>query len=208
MLSMADTGVGLDPESKEHIFEPFYTTKKTGQGTGLGLAIVYGIVKSHGGFISCRSVAGKGTTFEIFLPAIEEAILPAPEERDLNLFHGSETVLLVEDEESVQDLGRRILERFGYTVITAGNGVEALDIFRSERAKIELVILDLIMPEMDGIACFRYLRELDPDLKIIITSGYNPDQKTKDSLTKKADGFVSKPFDMGQMLKVVQQVLE
>ena len=208
MLSMTDTGVGIDPESQEHIFEPFYTTKATGKGTGLGLAIVYGIVKSHGGFITCRSEAGEGTTFEIFLPALEDAVLPVPEERSLNLFHGSETILLIEDEVPIQDLGRRILERFGYTVLAAANGVEALDIFQRERSKIDLVILDLIMPEMDGITCFKHLRELEPDVKIVITSGYNPDQKTKDSLVKQADGFISKPFEMGQMLTVVQQVID
>ncbi|MBM3298647.1 MAG: PAS domain S-box protein, partial [Deltaproteobacteria bacterium] len=153
LLSVSDTGYGMDKETLDHIFEPFFTTKEAGKGTGLGLAMVYGIVKEHDGYITCYSEPGRGTTFKIYLPV-------AKIERDLDVTttskipaFGTETILLVDDEEFIRDLGKRILERFGYTVLTAADGKEALNLYEEEREKISLVILDLIMPKMGGKEC-------------------------------------------------------
>ena len=154
LLRVSDTGHGMDKETLDHIFEPFFTTKEAGKGTGLGLAMVYGIVTQHGGQIRCYSEPGHGTTFKIYLPALvaeKEPLETAT--REAMPRGGTETILLVDDEEFVRDLGKRILERSGYTVLTAANGKEALDLYKRERGNISLVILDLIMPEMGGKQC-------------------------------------------------------
>ena len=160
MLSVSDTGHGMTKETIEHIFEPFYTTKELGRGTGLGLSMVYGIVRQHDGYISCYSEVGQGTTFTIYFPAIESQLEPDSEDSGEMPAFGTETVLLVDDEELVRDLGVRILRKVGYTVLTAHNGKEALDLFKKERSQISLVILDLIMPEMDGVALLKAVKKI------------------------------------------------
>ncbi len=208
MLSVSDTGHGMDHETLNHIFEPFYTTKETGKGTGLGLAMVYGIVKQHGGYIIGYSEPRMGTTFKIYLPVIPTEKKPETPTKKLILSRGTETVLLVDDEEMVSDLGKRILERFGYTVLTAANGKEALDLYEKERNKISLVILDLIMPEMGGRQCLEELLKIDPPVKVLIASGYSAVGETKKTIESGAMGFVGKPYDIGQMLQAVRQVLD
>ena len=208
MLSVSDTGHGMDHETLNHIFEPFYTTKETGKGTGLGLAMVYGIVKQHDGYITCYSEPGMGTTFKIYLPVIPtEAKSETPTEKPI-LPRGTETILLVDDEEMIRELGKRILERSGYTVLTAANGKEALNLYRKQGSEISLVILDLIMPEMGGKQCLEELLKIDPQVKVLIASGYSGGGETKKTIETGARGFVGKPYDMRQMLQAVRQVLD
>ena len=208
LLRVSDTGSGMDKETLEHIFEPFYTTKGLGQGTGLGLAMVFGIVKQHQGFINCYSEVGHGTTFKIYLPGII-----AETQTDLPVVisiqqGGTETILLVDDEEFIRDLGKRILSKVGYTVLTAYNGKEALEIYRSNKGNISLVMLDLIMPEMGGKPCIEELLKIDPDVKILVASGYSADGPTKEALSNGAKGFVAKPFDMRQVLEMVRKTID
>jgi len=208
LLEVSDTGLGMDEETTHHIFEPFFTTKETGRGTGLGLAMVYGIVKQHNGHISVYSEVGHGTTFKIYLPAI-----PADEEPDAEVTgvmpaFGTETVLLVDDEEFVRELGARILAKHGYTVLQAVNGREALDLFKKERSQISLVILDLIMPEMGGTECLKELLKIDPQVKVLIASGYSGDASVKEIIQMGAKGFVTKPFRVKELLRDVRKVLD
>ncbi|MGO9571019.1 MAG: PAS domain S-box protein [Desulfomonilaceae bacterium] len=207
-LTITDTGTGMDKETLEHIFEPFYTTKGLGEGTGLGLAMVHGIVRQHGGHIRCYSEPGHGATFKIYFPAMvsdevkeEEAVRKMPR-------GGSETILLVDDEELIRDLGARNLTKAGYKVITASDGKEALQVYQERSHDIDLVILDLIMPEMGGKQCLEGLLSLNPSAKVIIASGYSADGPTKDALAAGAKGFVNKPYDIRQVLGVVREVLD
>ncbi len=208
LLTVTDTGSGMDKETLEHIFEPFYTTKGVGEGTGLGLAMVHGIVKQHGGHITCYSEPGEGTAFKIYLPALishekekEEKALPMPRV-------GSETILLVEDEEDIRNLGSRILERGGYKVITAANGKEALDVYQQQGRDIGLVLLDLMMPEMGGEQCLGELLNIDPKVKVLIASGFSANGPSKDALQAGAKGFVNKPYNIRQVLEAVRKVLD
>lgn len=208
MLSVSDTGKGMDKEIVQHIFEPFFTTKRPGEGTGLGLAMVYGIVKQHGGHIMCYSELLQGTVFKVYFPAIVRdekptESVPRPLPRG-----GSETILLVDDEELVRDLGVRILTKAGYTVITASDGRKALELYETNRQEISLVILDLIMPHMGGKKCLDELLGLDPAVKVVIASGYSADAPTKEALKSGAKGFVNKPYDIRQVLDVVREVLD
>ena len=208
-LTVSDTGHGMDKETLEHIFEPFYTTKETGKGTGLGLATVYGIVKSHNGHIVCYSELGVGTTFKIYLPAMESTEgTGRAEEQIMAPQGGFETVLLVDDDKPIRTLGTEILENFGYTVLTATDGESALDLYREKQEKIDLVILDLIMPGMGGKRCLVELLKINPGVKVAIASGYSPDGPTKEILKNGAKGFINKPYDLRQMLKVVREVLD
>ena len=200
LLAVSDTGHGMDKATIDHIFEPFYTTKELGRGTGLGLAMVYGIVKQHGGFINCYSEVEHGTTFNVYFPAIESQVELDVDKTGVMPAFGTETILLVDDEEFVRDLGARILSKAGYNVLTATNGREALDLFEKERTQISLVILDLIMPEMGGKECLKELRKIDPQLKVLIASGLSADPSTKESVEMGARGFVSKPFRFKELL--------
>jgi CheY-like chemotaxis protein len=207
LLRISDTGEGMDEETLEHVFEPFYTTKGVGEGTGLGLAMVYGIVKNHGGYIWCSSEIGGGTTFEIYLPAIERQIENSRKELEEKLQGGTEKILLVDDDKYIQDLGKQILTRFGYTVFTATDGESALSIYHKEKDHIDLVILDLIMPGMGGKRCLDELVKLDPHVKVLIASGYISDGSTKEKLKNGATDFISKPYEMRRMLQVVRETL-
>ena len=165
LLTVSDTGHGMDKEVLEHIFEPFYTTKGPGEGTGLGLAMVFGIVKSHKGHITCYSEPGTGTTFKIYLPAIVQEIEQDVAATQQMPAFGTETILLVDDEKSIRKLGEQMLRMAGYRVLTATNGREALEVYRSNQDRIALVILDLIMPEMGGKQCLEELLKIDPKVK-------------------------------------------
>jgi two-component system cell cycle sensor histidine kinase/response regulator CckA len=208
LLSVSDTGYGMDKETLDHIFEPFYTTKEVGKGTGLGLSMVYGIVHQHGGHITCYSEPGKGTTFKIYFPAVEMEMNSDVAATGIMPAFGTETILLVDDEDLVRDLGKRVLERSGYTVLTAANGKEALELYKKERDKISLVILDLIMPEMGGKQCLEELLKIDPKARVLIASGYSAEGEAKGALGKGARGFVGKPYNMKGMLRSVREVLD
>jgi two-component system cell cycle sensor histidine kinase/response regulator CckA len=208
LLMVTDTGSGMDKETVERIFEPFYTTKSVGEGTGLGLAMVHGIVKQHGGHVRCYSEPGHGTTFKIYIPALTSG----EEEQETTVSKttrgGSETILLVDDEELIRDLGSRILARAGYKVFVAANGKEALELYQTYHNEIALVLLDLIMPEMGGEQCLKGLLSINPSAKVVIASGYSASGLTKDALADRAKGFVNKPYDTRQALAVIREVLD
>ena len=209
LLSFSDTGCGMDKETVEHIFEPFYTTKETGKGTGLGLAMVYGIVKSHDGYIMCYSEPGKGTTFKIYFPAIEESVVSGglSVDREKEMQGGNETILLVDDEKAILDMGKNMLERFGYTVIKAESGEKAIEIYKAQKERIDLVILDLGMPGMGGHKCLKELLKIDSRIKVIIASGYSEIGKVKETVESGASGFIGKPYQLADMLKKVREAL-
>jgi nitrogen-specific signal transduction histidine kinase/ActR/RegA family two-component response regulator len=208
LMSVSDTGHGMDKETLNHIFEPFFTTKGIGQGTGLGLAVVFGIVEQHGGHITCYSELGQGTTFRIYLPVIHnETKGETPTDMPV-LPRGTETILLVDDEEMITDVGKRILERSGYSVLTAADGKKALKLYRNLRDKISLVILDLIMPEMGGKTCLEGLLKIDPQVKVLVASGSATERQSKVAIETGARGFIGKPYDMRQLLEAVREVLD
>ena len=212
LLSMADTGHGMERETLEHIFDPFYTTKEVGKGTGLGLAIVYGIVKNHEGYVMCYSRPGSGTSFRIYLPV--SAAATDLEETGESLVSkspargGDETILLVDDEEFIRELGVDVLGQAGYRIIPASNGEQALEVYRKEQAHIDLIILDLIMPGMGGSKCLAELLKISPKARVLIASGYSPDASTKGALEAGAAGFINKPYENKQLLDLVRKVLD
>jgi len=231
MVEVTDTGSGIPPEIIDKIFEPFFSTKEVGKGTGLGLSTVYGIVKQTGGFVYPESFTGKGTTFRIFLPrhvpSAEEvaAALPPSEaagvvDSDTILpvgatiapratadMTGQGTILLVEDEEGLRALNARGLTSRGYTVIEAGNGVEAMEMMERQGGKIDLVVSDVVMPEMDGPTLLRELRTRYPDLKVIFVSGYAEDAFKKNLPDGESFNFLAKPFSLKQLVETVKQTL-
>lgn len=208
LLTVSDTGQGMEKEILDRIFEPFFTTKDRGEGTGLGLSMVFGIVKSHEGHVTCHSKPGAGTVFKLYFPAVDMEITWDPEITMQMPSFGTETILLVDDEVAIRDLGKEVLTAVGYRVITAGTGREALDIYTKAQDEISLVILDLIMPEMGGKQCLEELLKINPTLKILIASGLSPGISTEESLASGARGFVSKPYNMKQLLRAVRHALD
>lgn len=208
LVSVSDTGHGMDRETLFRIFEPFFTTKEVGKGTGLGLSSAYGIIKQHDGYISCYSEPNHGTTFKIYLPAID----PQPESEgtptETGIQGGTERILLVDDEEMLRDLGRDALADWGYHILTAADGREALEIYRKEREEISLIILDLIMPEMDGRRCLAEILKIDPHAKVLIVSGYAENGPIPEAQLVGARGFVEKPYDMRKLLQIVREILD
>ena len=209
-LTISDTGQGMDADTLEHIFEPFYTTKEVGKGTGLGLASVYGIVKGHGGHAICSSQPGSGATFDIFLPALGPEVVPDPASLDdaTLLPRGDETILLVDDEEALRTLGSSMLRGQGYQVMTAANGEEALRVFGPQGSPVDLVLMDLGMPGMGGLKCLRAILTLDPMAKVVIASGYSAEGQVKEALQEGATGYVAKPFRRAELLTTVRKVLD
>ncbi|MBA4369542.1 MAG: hypothetical protein C0403_18095 [Desulfobacterium sp.] len=208
-LSVSDTGHGMDKKTRECIFDPFFTTKDLGKGTGLGLAVVYGIITAHNGYIFCKSEPGIGTTFEIFLPAIEYAeIADLERKKAVAPTEGKETILTVDDEDGVIRILKRILNHLGYNTIPANSGEKALEIYKEKQEEIDLVILDLGMPGMGGHQCLAKLIELDPDVKVIIASGYSAEGLIKDTLKQGALGYVVKPFTRDEISKMIREVLD
>jgi two-component system cell cycle sensor histidine kinase/response regulator CckA len=216
LIEVEDTGTGMTPEVMAKIFEPFFSTKDVGKGTGLGLSTVYGIVKQTGGYIFADSTPGKGTTFRVYLPrhipepetAADRAgtqSQPKPERsRDLS---GTGRVLLVEDEDSVRNFAVRALKRQGYEVLEATTGVEALEIFAAETQPIDIIVSDVVMPEMDGPTMLTEMRKSRPDLKVIFVSGY-PDDRFKTGLDPDAHyAFLAKPFSLPQLAAKVKEEL-
>ncbi len=205
-ISVSDTGVGIDKETRERIFEPFFTTKEMGRGTGLGLASVYGIIKSHGGYIDVDSEKEKGTTFTIYLPASEkeavrEKVVPA------EMLKGTGTILFIDDEKMILDVGCELLEELGYTVLSALSGQEALDIFQRNSNKIDLVIMDMIMPGMGGGETFDRLRKINPNVKVLLSSGYSIDGQATKILRRGCDGFIQKPFNLNQLAEKIGKIM-
>jgi len=215
LIEVEDTGTGMRPEVAAKVFEPFFTTKDVGKGTGLGLATVYGIVKQTGGYIFCESAPGKGTTFRIYLPrhvpTAEDALVKDVSEkkkkepaRDLS---GTGRVLLVEDEDNLRSMAARALTRQGYQVIEASTGLEALEVMEREQGKIDLVLSDVIMPEMDGPTMLREMRKSKPDIRIVFMSGYPSDAFQKGLGTDEDFAFLQKPFALPQLAQKVKEEL-
>jgi two-component system cell cycle sensor histidine kinase/response regulator CckA len=206
-LSVRDTGSGMDNTTKEKIFDPFFTTKQRGRGTGLGLAASYGIIKNHGGIINVQSEMGRGTTFNIYLPTSEKIVL-IEEQSGEDAKAGSGLVLLVDDEDMIIRVGRQMLEALGYQVIEARSGNEAVEVYRKSQARIHAIILDVIMPDMDGSETFDLLKEINPDAKVLLASGYSIDGKAGEILARGCDGFIQKPFDLNNLSTAISEIMD
>lgn len=206
-ISVMDTGTGMDEATCRKVFDPFFSTKDTGRGSGLGLASVYGIIQNHGGLIQVSSEKGEGTTFEIYLPAskgqVEEESLKSAQAQ---IEYGRGTVLLVDDEEMILEVGRMMLEKLGYRVLTAGSGRDAVDLYRKEREEIDLIVLDMIMPGMGGGETYDQLKAIDPDVAVLLSSGYSIDGQAKEILDRGCSGFIQKPFAMDELSRKVKGV--
>ncbi len=210
-LSVSDSGEGISPAVRERIFEPFFTTKEVGKGTGLGLSSAFGIVKSHGGHIHCYSEPGQGAAFHIYLPVHQdqsEAQPPQPTAPAEPVLEGRETVLLVDDEESLRRFGARTLEDRGYRVLTAESGEQAVEVFRDQGRDLDLVVMDLGMPGMGGRQALRRILALDPRARVVIASGYAANAQVKEALDAGAVGYVAKPFRQADLLATVRRALD
>jgi two-component system, cell cycle sensor histidine kinase and response regulator CckA len=208
LLSVSDTGAGMDKETQSRIFEPFFTTKEKGKGTGLGLSTVYGIVKQSGGFIFAHSEMGQGTNFRIYLPRVEDAAEHnGPVKSVAQAAGGSETVLLVEDEESVRQLVRDTLASKGYHVIEAPNGEAGLKISHEHRGNIEVLITDVVMPGMGGRELAKRVAAERPDIKVLFLSGYTEDAIIHEGVLEPGTAFLQKPFTLQMLSRKVREVL-
>jgi PAS domain S-box-containing protein len=206
-LSVVDTGIGMEEAVQKRIFEPFFTTKERGPSTGLGLASAYGIIKNHGGHINVYSAKDRGTTFNIYLPASDKALAKeTPPVRGGG--RGRETILLVDDEDISIEVGEEILLALGYRVITARNGREALAAYRSNVAAIDLVILDMVMPDMGGGPLYDELKQINPDIKVLLSSGYSISGEASEILARGCNDFIQKPFDLKQLSAKMRHILD
>jgi two-component system cell cycle sensor histidine kinase/response regulator CckA len=208
LLTVSDTGVGMDPATIEHIFEPFFTTKEVGKGTGLGLATVFGIVKQHDGFINVYSEPGKGTTFRVYLPSDSGAAEPFKTEAHERPQKGTETVLLAEDHEGLRELGQETLEALGYHVILATDGVEAVALFKSNVARIDAVVVDVVMPGMSGPDAYAEMCTIRPGLGVVFATGYTAEAASLTSLVAKGASVLHKPYTATSLSKAIRDVLE
>ncbi|UCF84557.1 MAG: response regulator [Desulfobacteraceae bacterium] len=206
-LEVTDTGTGMDRGTQQRIFEPFFTTKEMGKGTGLGLASVYGIVKGHGGYLDVASEPGQGTTFSIYLPASEKHT-DVQAEPDSQIETSSGTILMVDDEEIILNVGSKILEKLGYRVLQATSGKKALEVYEAEKDGIDLVILDMVMPGMGGGETFDRIMAIEPQAKVLLSSGYSLDGEATDILKRGCKGFVQKPFKFKDLSLRIKAILE
>jgi PAS domain S-box-containing protein len=207
LLAVKDTGIGMDQKTMERIFDPFFTTKELGRGTGLGLASVYGIVKGHGGYIDVESEQGKGATFKIYLPASSKDVQETVRTSD-QIMRGTETILLVDDEAMVLETGQNLLKAMGYRTFTARSGEEALQVYETYRDSIDLVILDLVMPHQGGGEVFDRLKEMDREVKVLLSSGYCINGEAMKILDRGCRGFIQKPFDLMQFSQSLRTILD
>jgi PAS domain S-box-containing protein len=205
-LSITDTGMGMDAATRKRIFDPFFTTKGMGRGSGLGLASVYGIIKQHNGYIEVESEKGKGTSFYIYLPASEK-LIPKKVLAQQDIVRGHETVLFVDDEQMVLDVSKDILKSIGYKVLTASGGEEALKIYDQNKNQISLVILDMIMPGMDGGKTYSHLKRLNPQIKVLLSSGYSINEEVTAIMEKGCNGFIQKPFNVKEIAIKIREIL-
>jgi two-component system cell cycle sensor histidine kinase/response regulator CckA len=206
-ITIEDTGVGMDEKIQQRIFDPFFTTKEMGRGTGLGLASVYGIIKNHEGFINVYSKKGKGARFEINLPASGKLVLNKEKARE-EFVRGKETVLLVDDEDMIIDVAQRMLDKLGYKVFTARDGKEAVEVFRKHKEKIDVIVLDMIMPKMSGGEAFDQMKKIVPDIKVLLSSGYSINGQASEILNRGCNGFIQKPFNLQNLSKSLRTILE
>jgi two-component system, cell cycle sensor histidine kinase and response regulator CckA len=206
-ISVTDTGAGMDKETLERIFEPFFTTKEMGRGTGLGLATVYGIIKNHGGFVNVYSEKGHGTTFNQYLPASDKQVSEEPEPIE-NLLEGKETILLVDDEELIIETVKELLTNIGYDTLVALGGRDAIAVYEKNKDHIHMVILDLIMPDMGGGAVYDRLKEIKPDVKVLLSSGYSIGGAAQEMLDRGCNDFIQKPFNLSRLSQKIRKLLD
>jgi CheY-like chemotaxis protein len=208
LIAVTDSGAGMSREVKEKLFEPFFTTKEKGKGTGLGLPSVYGIVKQSGGFVWVYSEPGRGTTFKVYLPRADEPSTGVIRTPTRNRRVGEETILLVEDDEEVRTVATRILRNNGYRVLEAANGAEALRVCNAERVAVDLIVTDIVMPEMGGTELAERVRESQPDARFLFTSGYTEDAAVRQTLLDPGEAFIEKPFTPTSLAQKARQVLD
>ena len=207
VITVTDTGHGMDEKTRQRVFEPFFTTREVGKGTGLGLSMVYGIIKQHNGYINCYSEPGRGTIFRIYLPLIEKETEKAKAEEHIALSGGTETILLAEDEEEVRKLMKLVLEEAGYKVIEAVDGKEAIEKFGENKDSINLLLLDMIMPKINGKGVYEEAKKIKPDVKALFSSGYPADFIHKKGILEEGLNFISKPASPHELLKMIREVL-
>ncbi len=209
VIKIIDNGSGMDGETLNHIFEPFYTTKDEGKGTGLGLSVIHGIITAHKGMINVYSELGKGTEFKIYLPLSEKVhIKDITNSKTSENYFGNEGILLVDDEEIIRSMGTALLEDLGYTVYTADNGASALEVYKENRKKIAVVVLDVVMPIMGGMECLKKLKILNPELKVIIASGFSRSDTSSDFKKNGAEDFIDKPYRQITLAEAIKKALQ
>jgi CheY-like chemotaxis protein len=206
-LSMSDTGVGMTLEVRERIFEPFFTTKPQGEGTGMGLAMVYGIVKNHDGAVVVQSTPGQGTTFNIYLPLAGRSVRISDTQKLESIPHGSGRILVVDDEETVRTIVSEMLTILGYQVACACDGREAVEHYREHADETDLVLLDMTMPVVDGLQCFKELKEFDPNVKAVIATGHALDGVAQETMDAGALRFIHKPFMMAELAETLTKAM-
>jgi len=206
-ISVADTGIGMDRAIQEKIFDPFFSTKEPGTGTGLGLASAYGIIKNHGGFINVHSEKNHGSTFNLYLPVSEKEIVEKME-LEGDMVNGFETILFVDDEEMIIEVIEDLFDRLGYKVLIAGGGKEAIEIYGKNKERIDMVVLDMIMPDMSGAETYDRLKEINPGIKVLLSSGYSIDGQAADILDRGCSGFIQKPFKMKELSQKLRNILD
>jgi two-component system cell cycle sensor histidine kinase/response regulator CckA len=207
LLTVTDTGMGMDRKTMERIFDPFFTTKEMGRGTGLGLASAYGIIKGHGGYIDADSKKGQGSTFSIYLPGSEKRVRKTVKTPKRFIEEGR-TVLLVDDEEVILEVGRELLEAMGYGVLIAKDGKKAIDVYRQNRDEIDIVLLDMVMPNMSGGEAYDRMKEINPDIKVLLSSGFSIHGEASKILERGCNGFIQKPFTMKDLSGKIRDILE
>jgi signal transduction histidine kinase/CheY-like chemotaxis protein len=207
-ISVTDTGVGMDEEIQKRIFDPFFTTKEKGRGTGLGLASAYSIIKNHEGAIDVYSKINEGTTFHIYLPASEKKFVKAERELPAEILQGEETLLFVDDEDMIIDVGKPMLEKMGYKVFIAHDGKEAIEVYNKNKGDIDMVVLDMIMPDMGGSEAYDRLKQINPSIKVLLSSGYSIDGLASEILKRGCDGFIQKPFHMKELSQKLREILD
>jgi len=207
-FSVSDSGEGIPKDLQKRIFDPFFTTKKQGKGTGMGLAITYGIVKSHGGTITVQSELNQGTSFQVYLPLSQKAFRESESQLPSESIPGTGKILLIDDEELVLHAAEKLLNQLGYEVVTVGNGREAIEFYKKQYQEIDLVIIDLVMPQISGQECFHELKAINPNIKAILTSGLGFDKEDQNSSHQGIIGFLKKPFQINHLSHVIAKVLD
>jgi CheY-like chemotaxis protein len=207
-ITVTDNGVGMDTKTMQRIYDPFFTTKERGRGTGLGLASAYGIIKNHLGFIKASSKPNQGTTFSIFLPATDKTLEIQPPEPSEELTNGSGTILLIDDEEIVIESVGGMIEHLGYHLIVARSGKEAIQTYDTRGTDIDLVVLDMIMPDMNGSETFDRLKAINPDVQVLLSTGYSADGQANDILKRGCQGLITKPFTLAELSEKLSRVLQ
>jgi CheY-like chemotaxis protein len=220
LLTVSDTGQGMEADTLDQVFDPFFTTKEPGKGTGLGLSTVFGIVKAHHGHIHCVSEPGKGTTFHVLFPAADETQSSAMVDQGVSQAAGQSpipadknsgrrnTILVVDDETALRTLGSKLLENFGYEALMAESGEQALEVYQAARDRVSLVVMDLNMPGMGGLNSLKRLREIDPQARVLVASGYYSPQLVDECRQAGAAGFLNKPYRRAELLDAIQNILE